>query len=79
MITDRDAKGFLTQSDIENVQWDKFIVKKGVDNLREMLGDEQHRRKIYKHSQVLLLLGLSDILADKDGFSVGNNICALLF
>ncbi len=77
VIVDRYTVGLISQLSLSDRKWEKFVVRKGVNNLQIMLKDDEHRKRTYEHDQVLTLLGPNDIRAGNDGLSVSMQLCSL--
>ncbi len=75
IIVDERLEAVLDQIKLDSTSWDKFVLTKGIDGLKTMLESEDHRMKIYGYEKVLMLVGLTDILAGREGFTVGNTAC----
>jgi len=79
IIADKSSEGFLDMLTFNgNVRWDKYVVRKGIDSLRAMILEDEHRKRFYKYVKVVLLIGLGDILAGGDGFRVASMLNTVL-
>lgn len=54
------------------VMWNKFTLEGGVDSLRGMVNSEEHRKIMYTHDKVILLVGLYDIEQGREVIGLAN-------
>jgi hypothetical protein len=73
LFIEKDMEGILDDINIKGY-WDKYTGLSGVDDLRGMIEDDNHRNKIHNYDKAVLVVGLNDIKKGADGFTIGKKL-----
>jgi hypothetical protein len=61
-----------------NVGFDIFVLAKGIENLKSLVGRDAHRRNMYKYTTIVIVAGICDILAGGNGFTIGSMLGSII-
>ncbi len=58
--------------------WDKYTGISGINDLRSMMDDESHIKRIHNYNMAVLVIGFNDIKKGGIGISVGRKLISLV-